>query len=175
MGNELLNKNLRMYDSLWADARLIEPQRFNTWPLARSLLTESGRRLEVAPGLRPRLPIYGTQFVDVSGPALSQLGERGARVILGDVASVPLASAAFDLVCALDIIEHVENDDGALSEYESSIRSWPLSHGAAALIRSHRASAKYCSSRLRVPARRVSPRSRGSPRGPFATIFLRRF
>jgi SAM-dependent methyltransferase len=116
MGNELLNKNLRMYDTLWADACLIEPQRFNTWPLVQSLLTGTGRRLEVAPGLRPRLPIEGTQFVDVSGPALSQLGARGARVILGDVASLPLASGAFDLVCALDIIEHVENDDGALSE-----------------------------------------------------------
>jgi SAM-dependent methyltransferase len=116
MRNELLDRNLRMYDSLWTDACLVEPQRFNTWPLVRSLLTEFGRRLEVAPGLRPRLPIEGTQFVDVSGPALSQLGKRGAHVILGDVASLPLSSDAFDLVCALDIIEHVDDDDGALSE-----------------------------------------------------------
>jgi hypothetical protein len=57
MGNELLNKNLRMYDTLWADACLIEPQRFNTWPLVQSLLTGTGRRLEVAPGLRTRRPI----------------------------------------------------------------------------------------------------------------------
>ncbi len=105
-----------MYDPLWTDARLVEPQRFNTWPLVRTLLTDTGRRLEVAPGLRPRLPIEGTQFVDVSGPALVQLGARGAQVILGDVASLPLASDAFDLVCALDIIEHVDDDDGSLSE-----------------------------------------------------------
>jgi SAM-dependent methyltransferase len=115
-GHELLAKNLRFYDSLWADACLIEPQRFNTWPLVRSLLTEFGRRLEVAPGLRPRLPIEGTQFVDVSVPALAKLSERGARVAVGDVTSLPLASGIFDLVCALDIIEHVEDDDGALSE-----------------------------------------------------------
>jgi SAM-dependent methyltransferase len=113
---ELLERNLRMYDALWTDARLVEPQRFNTWPLVRSLLTQFGRRLEIAPGLRPRLPIEGTQFVDVSGPALSQLGERGAHVILGDVASLPLCSDAFDLVCALDVIEHVDDDDGALAE-----------------------------------------------------------
>ena len=116
MRSELLERNLRMYDSLWSDARLVEPQRFNTWPLVQSLLPASGRRLEVAPGLRPRLPLEGTQFVDASAPALAQLARRGATVILGDIAALPLASAAFDLVCALDIIEHVEDDEGALRE-----------------------------------------------------------
>jgi SAM-dependent methyltransferase len=116
MRNELLDKNRRFYDSLWAEARLIEPQRFNTWPLVQSLLTDSGRRLEVAPGLRPRLPIEGTQFVDVSASALSKLNERGAHVVLGNVTALPLASDSFELVCALDIIEHVDDDGGALSE-----------------------------------------------------------
>ena len=113
---DLLDENRRFYDLLWSGARLVEPQRFNTWPLVRSLLPESGRRLEVAPGLRPRLPIEGTQFVDISAPALAKLRERGAHVVLGEVTSLPFADDAFDLVCALDIIEHVDDDDGALSE-----------------------------------------------------------
>ena len=113
---DLLDENRRFYDLLWSGARLVEPQRFNTWPLVRSLLPESGRRLEVAPGLRPRLPIEGTQFVDISAPALAKLRERRAHVVLGEVTSLPFADDAFDLVCALDIIEHVDDDDGALSE-----------------------------------------------------------
>ena len=113
---DLLDENRRFYDLLWSGARLVEPQRFNTWPLVRSLLPESGRRLEVAPGLRPRLPIEGTQFVDISAPALAKLRERSAHVVLGEVTSLPFADDAFDLVCALDIIEHVDDDDGALSE-----------------------------------------------------------
>ena len=113
---ELLNKNRRFYDLLWSGASLVEPQRFNTWALVQSLLPESGRQLEVAPGLRPRLPIEGTQFVDISAPALAKLRERGAQVALSQVTSLPFADSAFDLVCALDIIEHVEDDDGALSE-----------------------------------------------------------
>jgi SAM-dependent methyltransferase len=120
---ELLDQNRRFYDLLWTDARLVEPQRFNTWPLVQSLLPESGRRLEVAPGLRPRLPIEGTQFVDISAPALAKLRERGAQVVQSQVTSLPFADGAFDLVCALDIIEHVDDEDGALSELSRVAKS----------------------------------------------------
>jgi SAM-dependent methyltransferase len=113
---ELLEKNRRFYDRLWSDADLIEPQRFNTWPLVESLLAGATRRLEVAPGLRPRLPIQGTQFVDISAPALEKLRGRGAAVALGAVTALPFADESFDLVCALDIVEHVEEDDAALGE-----------------------------------------------------------
>jgi SAM-dependent methyltransferase len=112
----LLDENRRFYDGLWSGSRLIEPQRFNTWPLVQSLLQAGVSRLEVAPGLRPRLPIADTQFVDISAPALTLLRSRGAQVILGEVTALPFAAAAFDLVCAFDIIEHVEDEDGALSE-----------------------------------------------------------
>ncbi|HWJ34315.1 MAG TPA: class I SAM-dependent methyltransferase [Steroidobacteraceae bacterium] len=113
---ELLDANRHYYDSLWAGARLVEPQLFNTWPLVQSLLPRVGRQLEVAPGLRPRLPLENTQFVDISAPALAKLYERGASVTLSQVSSLPFASNSFDLVCALDIVEHVDDDDGALSE-----------------------------------------------------------
>jgi SAM-dependent methyltransferase len=113
---ELLEVNRRYYDSLWAGARLVEPQRFNTWPLVQSLLPQGAERLEVAPGLRPRLPIENTQFVDVSGPALAKLYQRGASVTLSLVTALPFANDSFDLVCALDIVEHVDDEDGALSE-----------------------------------------------------------
>ncbi len=113
---ELVDENRRFYDGLWSAARLVEPQRFNTWPLVQSLLPNGARRLEIAPGLRPRLPIEGTQFVDISVEALGKLSARGAQVTLGEVTSLPFHTDAFDLVCALDIIEHVEDGDGALSE-----------------------------------------------------------
>jgi len=113
---ELVEDNRRFYDSLWSDCRLVGPDRFNTWPLVQSLLPASGARLEVAPGLRPRLPIEGTQFVDISAPALTQLQALGGTVTLAEVTALPFADATFDLVCALDIIEHVDDETGALSE-----------------------------------------------------------
>lgn len=113
---ELLGANRGFYDPLWRDARLITPERFNTWPLVRSLCEQSSRRLEVAPGLRPRLPITGTQFVDISAPALARLRELGGHAAQGNITALPFPDGAFDLVCALDIVEHVDDEDGALSE-----------------------------------------------------------
>ena len=114
--NQLLDHNRRFYDSLWSGAQLVEPHRFNTWPLVQSLLPEAPLRLEAGPGLRPRLPIEGTHFVDISEPALRVLRERGGRVALGEVTALPFGNGTFDLVCGLDIIEHVDDGDGALAE-----------------------------------------------------------
>src|SRR5580658_6511264 len=112
----LLDANRRYYDSLWSGAHLVKPHRFNTWPLVQSLLPRCAARLEVAPGLRPRLPLEGTQFLDISGPALGKLRAHGASVVMGLVTSLPFADASFDLVCALDIVEHVEDESGAFRE-----------------------------------------------------------
>jgi SAM-dependent methyltransferase len=113
---ELYDVNRRFYDALWSGARLVEARRFNTWPLVASLLPQAPQRLEIAPGLRPRLPIPGTQFIDISEPALAHLGRRGGHVVCGTVTALPYPDRTFDLVCALDIIEHVDNDLAAWSE-----------------------------------------------------------
>lgn len=108
--------NRRFYDALWADCRLVEPDRFNTWPLVQSLVASKRRRLEVAPGLRPRLPLEDTEFVDISEPALAALRRRGAHVVQSEISALPFANHSFDLICALDIIEHVDDDQQALAE-----------------------------------------------------------
>jgi SAM-dependent methyltransferase len=113
---ELRAANRTFYDRLWAASRLVEPDRFNTWALVRRLAAGGGRRLEVAPGLRPRLPIEGTCFVDLSHAAMSGLGARGAAASVGLITALPFGDAAFDLVCALDVVEHVDDDGTALAE-----------------------------------------------------------
>jgi len=112
----LLEANREFYDHLWQGARLVDPESFNTWPLVRSLVSGSRGRLEVAPGLRPRLPLEGTQFVDISMPAISKLRARGASAVLALVSSLPFRDGVFDLVCAFDVVEHVDDDDRALAE-----------------------------------------------------------
>jgi SAM-dependent methyltransferase len=113
---ELIRANRGFYESLWSDARLVGPERFNTWPLLNELATAAPRRLEVAPGLRPRLPLDGTCFVDISHAALRRLHDRGAHAVHGMIGALPCADTSFDLLCAFDILEHVADDDGALAE-----------------------------------------------------------
>ena len=113
---ELRETNRRFYDDMWRDARLVEPRRFNTWPLVSALVSQSHVRLEVAPGLRPRLPVEGTHFVDLSQPAIARLRLRAASVTLASITALPFASGKFDLVCAFDIVEHVDDENEALSE-----------------------------------------------------------
>lgn len=113
---ELIRSNRGFYESLWAQARLVDPARFNTWPLLQELARQAPRRLEVAPGLRPRLPLDGTCFVDLSHAALRRLRASGASAVHGMIGALPCRDASFDLVCALDILEHVADDSGALAE-----------------------------------------------------------
>ena len=113
---ELERTNRDFYEPLWSEAQLIAAERFNTWPLVESLLRADSRCLEVGPGLRPRLPLAGTRYVDASERAVARLRKAGACADVGTIVDLPFANHAFDLVCAMDIIEHVEDDVGALRE-----------------------------------------------------------
>ena len=52
----------------------------------------------------------------MSLPAVTRLRAHGAEAVLGLVSALPFADRSFDLVCALDIVEHVDDDMGAMAE-----------------------------------------------------------
>ncbi len=108
--------NRDFYDALWADTKVVRPERFNTWPLIAGLLPQSAARLEIGPGLRPRLPVAGTHFLDLSAVAVAQLNSRDGLAVEGEITALPFADGQFDLVAAFDVIEHVEDDRQVLAE-----------------------------------------------------------
>jgi SAM-dependent methyltransferase len=109
-------ENQRFYDRLWATVNLRPPRHFNTWPLLSRLAAVAPARLEIGAGMRPRVPIAGTHFVDVSLPAVRALRTSGGLAATAEIGALPYADATFDLVCAFDIVEHVADDGGALAE-----------------------------------------------------------
>lgn len=114
--SDLTARNQAFYDRLWTEARLIRPERFATWPLVRCLSARPGCRLEIGPGLRPRLPVLGTFFLDLSRPALGPLRGAGGAVVYGAATHLPFPGRCFTLLCALDVIEHVADDEAVLRE-----------------------------------------------------------
>lgn len=108
--------NRDFYDVLWSQADLERPDRFNTWPLISGLLPLAPARLEIGPGLRPRLPIRGTRFVDISAPVIERLTARGGIALPAEIGDLPFGDGTFELVCAFDVIEHTEDDRQVFGE-----------------------------------------------------------
>lgn len=114
--SELVAKNHRFYESFWAGTYLTRPERFNTWPLVSPLAQAAPIRLEIGPGLRPRLPVAGTHFLDLSATVVGRLNAAGGHAATGQITALPFADAHFDLVAAFDVVEHVEDDRRAFTE-----------------------------------------------------------
>ncbi|MHB2017552.1 MAG: class I SAM-dependent methyltransferase [Candidatus Xenobia bacterium] len=61
--------------------------------------------------------------IDMAPEALDYCRQRGMqRVSQGEATALPCADASFDLVTAFDLIEHVEDDHGALREFHRVLR-----------------------------------------------------
>lgn len=101
--------NHDFYNKLWSGAHLVSAEKFNTWPMVASLLPKGAARLEVGPGLRPRLPVAGTNFVDISPVVVERLNGQGGKAAVGEISALPFADESQDLVCAFDVVEHVED------------------------------------------------------------------
>ena len=114
--NALVEKNSRFYDAFWARTYLTRPERFNTWPMVAALVPAAPQRLEIGPGLRPRLPVAGTHFLDLSPPVVAKLNAGGGLARAGEITALPFADASFDLVAAVDVVEHVDDDRKVFGE-----------------------------------------------------------
>jgi SAM-dependent methyltransferase len=114
--HDITETNRAVYNALWSNSSLVRPDRFNTWPLIASLLPDAPDRLEIGPGLRPRLPVKGTNFLDLSSTAVEKLNAGGGNARQGHIGHLPFDDNQFDLICAFDVIEHVSDDRKAFGE-----------------------------------------------------------
>ncbi len=108
--------NRNFYEPLWDESQLIVPSasipgRWSNRCCARTRVAWKSR-----PACVHVCRWQERSFVDVSERAVARLREAGACAEIGSILDLPLANDTFDLVCAMDVIEHVEDDVGALSE-----------------------------------------------------------
>jgi SAM-dependent methyltransferase len=118
----LTERNRQFYEKLWAHARLEQPQSSTTWPAVGPLAARAPRRLEIGPGLRPRIPLAGSCFIDLSPAAVAKLRARGASAAVGVATHLPFTDGAFDLAVACDVIEHCAPPESAFAELVRIVR-----------------------------------------------------
>lgn len=111
--------NSDFYEKLWSQTKLYGPENFNTQEVLAPLCGNAPRRLEVGPGLRPRLPIDGTVFLDLSEVACEKLNAAGGRAQKGSIESLDFPPASFDLICIFDVIEHIADDRAVFAQLEN--------------------------------------------------------
>lgn len=113
--------NERIYERRWAAGRRVLQLRPHLWrDLARSV--DGQRLLEIGPGLRPTIPVDGSFFVDISPSALRALASGGGRVALAAGSPLPFRNGSFGGVFAFEVLEHVQDDAGLLSEIARVVR-----------------------------------------------------
>lgn len=90
-------------------------------------LPEGARILDLGPGSGVNMPVLGPRgrvtVVDVSPFSLAECREQGARsVVLADATRPPFGDASFDLVTALDVFEHIEDDQSAMAAARRALK-----------------------------------------------------
>ncbi len=110
--------NQTFYERLWTHSKFYGPENFNTWEIVSELCRNAPRRLEIGPGLRPRLPIPGTIFYDLSQTACQHLTRAGGQAHLGSFESIDghYPESSFDFICLFDVIEHIPDDKAVFSQ-----------------------------------------------------------
>ena len=84
-------------------------------------LPEHARILDIGPGYGVNVPLFQDRgrlcVLDADGASLDSCRALGVGdVVLGDAERLPFADARMDLVSALDVIEHLDDDTAALRE-----------------------------------------------------------
>ena len=85
------------------------------------------RILDVGPGSGINLPVLRGRgrvtVLDTSRASLEHCRAAGAdAVVQGDATLPPFAAASFDLICALDVVEHLDQDREALAACRRLLR-----------------------------------------------------
>lgn len=104
------------YDKVWLKTKIRNPKSWQTWDLLKVYFLDGGRFLEIGPGSNPRIPVKNSHFIETSQVAVEKLNSAGGKALLASAENLPYDREFFDLVCAFELMEHIEEDEKALTE-----------------------------------------------------------
>ena len=113
--------NKSWYDSVWKNYKIPKANFWPHWTIIKPLL--KGESLEIGPGTKPKLPVKGNHFIEISFVAAEKLKDLGGRIYELDLADrFPFPGEKFNLICAFEVLEHIPNDVFVLREISRTLK-----------------------------------------------------
>lgn len=98
-----------LYERNWSNRLIRNPEMWPINTIITKILKGRGRILEIGPGIWPKSPIASTIFLELTEIGAVNLKKVGARASTGSIENIPFQDGTFDIVVALEVIEHVPN------------------------------------------------------------------
>ncbi|MFX1282013.1 MAG: class I SAM-dependent methyltransferase [Promethearchaeota archaeon] len=98
-----------LYEQSWSTHSIRNPEMWPINAIIREILKDNGRILEIGPGNWPKSPISKTIFLELTITGAANLKKVGANTSTGSIENIPFKDETFDVVVALEVIEHVPN------------------------------------------------------------------
>lgn len=112
--------NKRYYERVWGEHDLLDYRMWSTFPIVEKLI--NNKALEIGCGNKPRIPVRENCFLDINSRAVEKLKLAGGKAEVFDLSTkLPFKDGEFGLVCAFEVLEHLENSKKILSEMSRMI------------------------------------------------------